>query len=85
MRASLLRIGVFTATMLVATGAFAQATDAERAACTPDVLRLCASHIPDVAGIKACLRAQKAALSGSCREVINASERGPRMKSASAQ
>jgi hypothetical protein len=46
------------------------ATPAQRAACTPDVYRLCAGEIPSVSGITACLRRKKASLSEGCRAVF---------------
>ncbi len=56
--------------VLIATALPAAAergTAAQRAACTPDVFRLCASEIPDVNGIVACLNREKAHLSNACR------------------
>ncbi|HEX8416671.1 MAG TPA: hypothetical protein VF641_03620 [Methylobacterium sp.] len=58
------------ALLLVSTPAFAQGSSAQRAACTPDVFRLCASHIPSVGPITACLKREKANLSASCRTVM---------------
>ncbi|GJE01325.1 hypothetical protein [Methylobacterium isbiliense] len=57
-------------TLLMAGPAYAQGTDAQRAACTPDVWRLCASHIPNVGAITACLRREKPNLSAGCRTVM---------------
>lgn len=45
-------------------------TAAQRAACTPDVFRLCASEIPNVNGIVACLKREKSQLSRACRLVM---------------
>jgi hypothetical protein len=45
-------------------------TAEERAACTPDVFRLCASEIPNVAKIIACLKDKKAELSPGCRTAV---------------
>lgn len=59
----------------VSTPALAEATSAQRAACTPDVWRLCASEIPDVGAIKACLRRERVKLSASCRTVMDEAER----------
>ena len=42
-------------------------TAEQRMACTPDVWRLCASQIPDVDRIVACLRANRPSLSDGCR------------------
>ncbi|WP_375457266.1 hypothetical protein [uncultured Methylobacterium sp.] len=53
----------------------AEATGAQRAACTPDVWRLCASQIPDVGAIKTCLRRERAQLSASCRTVMDAADK----------
>jgi hypothetical protein len=46
------------------------ATAEQRRACTPDVYRLCASEIPSVRGITACLRRNKANLSDACKAVF---------------
>ncbi|WP_128565896.1 hypothetical protein [Methylobacterium crusticola] len=61
-----------------ATECLAQASSDQRAACTPDVWRLCASEIPNVPGITACLRRERVNLSPGCRAVLTESERGPR-------
>jgi hypothetical protein len=45
-------------------------SDAQRSACTPDVLRLCGRFIPDVNGIVACLKLQRLNLSPGCRAVF---------------
>ena len=42
----------------------------QQMACTPDVWRLCASQIPDVGRIVACLRANTPRLSEGCRAVF---------------
>jgi hypothetical protein len=41
-----------------------------RRLCTPDVMRLCSSEIPDVERIKACMHRQRANLSEGCRSVF---------------
>lgn len=51
-----------------ATRAFTQ--EDQRRLCTPDVLRLCSSEIPDVERITACMRRQRANLSEGCRSVF---------------
>ena len=38
--------------------------------CTSDVFRLCASEIPSVERITACMRKQRASLSEGCRSVF---------------
>jgi len=45
-------------------------TASQRRACTPDVYRLCAGEIPNVAKITACLRRKKASLSDACRSAM---------------
>lgn len=53
------------------TSSFALGTGDQRAACTPDVLRLCSSQIPNVARIVSCMKAKKADLSAPCRAVFD--------------
>ncbi|WP_018261745.1 hypothetical protein [Methylobacterium sp. WSM2598] len=64
---------VFAAVTLLLAGppAFAQGTAQQRAACTPDVWRLCASAIPNIGAITSCLRRESANLSPACRTVMN--------------
>ena len=52
------------------TTSFALGTEDERAACTPDVFRLCGSEIPSVDRIIACMRAKQASLSAPCKAVF---------------
>jgi len=54
------------------TSSFALGTDDQRAACTPDVFRLCGADIPDVDRIVACLKKEKPNLSKECKAVFNA-------------
>ena len=63
---------VSLAMSLHSTGAFALGTDDQRAACTPDVFRLCGSDIPNVDRIVACLKKEKPNLSKDCKAVFNA-------------
>jgi hypothetical protein len=66
--------------MLPATGhAFTQ--DDQARLCTGDVFRLCASEIPDVERITACMHRQRAHLSKGCRSVFGK----PSERSASAR
>jgi len=59
----------FCLTMLPAKGhAFTQ--DDQRRLCTGDVFRFCASEIPSVERITACMRKQRAYLSEGCRQVF---------------
>jgi hypothetical protein len=55
-----------------ATSSLAVGTADERAACTPDVFRLCGSEIPNVTKIVACLKEKKAQLSPACKTVMSA-------------
>ena len=57
---------------LYSTSGFALGTDDQRAACTPDVFRLCGADIPDVDRIVACLKKEKPNLSKECKAVFNA-------------
>jgi len=66
-------VGALTIT-LFSTAAFAIGTEEERAACTPDVFRLCSAEIPNVPGIIACLKKQKPNLSDGCRTAVNNEE-----------
>lgn len=50
---------------------FAVGTAEQRAACTPDVFRLCGSEIPNVDRIVACLKKEKPHLSAGCRAVFS--------------
>jgi len=56
------------------TSSNALGTSEERAACTPDVFRLCSSAIPNVSVIIACMKAKKSELSPGCRAVFDAPE-----------
>jgi hypothetical protein len=59
----------FCLAMLPATSrAFTQ--DDQRRLCTGDVFRLCASEIPNVDRITACMHKRRASLSEGCRSVF---------------
>jgi len=62
---------VALAVTLGPTAAFALGSDSQRAACTPDVFRLCSSEIPNVDRIVACLKKEKPNLSDGCKAVFN--------------
>lgn len=71
---AVLIVVLVTTTALCAERAGAQdrsATAEERQACTPDVFRLCSSHIPDADAITACLKARSSSLSDRCRYVMS--------------
>jgi hypothetical protein len=65
-------LGLLAVAMLSASGpaAAAPGTAQERAACTPDVWRLCSSEVPNVSKIVACLNRNSAKLSPACRKVM---------------
>jgi hypothetical protein len=71
MRHALVVVATIT---LSSTSGFALGTEEERAACTPDVFRLCSSEIPNIPGIIACLKKQKPNLSAGCRTAVNNEE-----------
>jgi hypothetical protein len=66
-------VGILIVGLLLGTESNAQseASAEDRAACTPDVFRLCSSEIPNVERIVACLQKDKARLSDKCRAVFN--------------
>ena len=69
---------VVLGTMLWAAAAHAQdyrGTADQRAACTPDAFRLCASYIPDASKVEMCLRNRQSDLSPGCRSVFGSSPR----------
>ena len=55
----------------LAAPALAQGTPEQRAACTPDALRLCSVDIPDVGRITACLKRERARVSLACRHAMS--------------
>ena len=65
-----LAFGLFLALLATGSASAELATPEQKRACTPDVYRLCASEIPNVRAITACLRRQKASLSDACRAVF---------------
>ena len=77
--------GLLAAVWIGAAGlpaaALGEGTPEQRAACTPDVFRLCTEFIPDPTSITACLRNKFRDLSPACRVVmtgpLNRSERRP--------
>jgi hypothetical protein len=63
-------LGLLLALLTAGSASAELATPEQKRACTPDVYRLCASEIPNVRAITACLRRQKASLSDACRAVF---------------
>ena len=47
-------------------------TDAEKAACTPDAVRLCSQTYPDEDRLLACMKQNREALSQPCRVALDA-------------
>lgn len=64
--------------VLVGTAPALAETGADRAACTPDVMRLCAAQIPNAGAITLCLREKRVSLSNACRTVVDRSDRPAR-------
>jgi hypothetical protein len=64
----------------VALSQGAEGTPEQQEACTPDVMKLCGTFIPDAGRVKECLIQRIAVLSLRCREVI---EKGRRSDSRS--
>jgi hypothetical protein len=52
------------------TSSFAIGTAEQRAACTPDALRLCSSEIPNIPRIVACLKQNRPNLSKPCQAAM---------------
>jgi hypothetical protein len=76
------RAAIFTGALFLVFGLVsystlsnALGTAEERAACTPDVFRLCSSDIPNVDKIIACMKAKKSQLSPACRTAFNPQEK----------
>jgi hypothetical protein len=81
-RTSIRRVSRIVLAALLSLAAVASAkafevTAEQRAACTPDALRLCASEIPDIGRITACMMAKQASLSPRCRAVFQTASLGP--------
>lgn len=66
------------ATASYTTTSFALGTDEQRAACTPDVFKLCGSEIPNIPEIVKCLKEKKSQLSDGCRAVFNSPQTATR-------
>jgi hypothetical protein len=74
MTKSSFRFSLAVLAVLCSTAAFAQdyrGTADQRAACTPDAFRLCASYIPDATKVEMCLRTRQFDLSAACRSVFS--------------
>lgn len=76
----ILTLALSTGGLVMQSAAMAQdyrGTWAQQMACTPDVWRLCASQIPDVNRIVACLHDNTAQLSEPCRAVFSSNDSVP--------
>jgi hypothetical protein len=72
--ASLRLFGLIAAIVVFSSGqtsVFAQGTEQQREACTPDAFRLCGQFIPDAGRVEACLRNAGPRLSPACYVVFN--------------
>ena len=67
----LIAVRVAISLVLQPTVGHALGTENERAACTPDVFRLCSSEIPDISRVTACMIKNHANLSSGCRSVMD--------------
>lgn len=64
-------LAIVAATSTYSTASLAeQGTPEQRAACTPDVMRLCLSSIYSVKAILACMARNKDSLSDRCRSLL---------------
>ena len=75
-RVSCIVLAALLSLAAVASAKAFEVTAEQRAACTPDALRLCASEIPDIGRITACMMAKQASLSPQCRAVFQTASRG---------
>jgi hypothetical protein len=60
---------------LTSFAAYAEGTAEQRNACMGDAFRLCASHIPNVEAITACMRTNKSKLSPACKLVFDKTDK----------
>jgi hypothetical protein len=70
--------------VLGSTESLALGTKAERAACTPDAVRLCSQHFPNVGRVASCMRSNRANLSEACRTAMDRHESSGRQNVADA-
>jgi hypothetical protein len=76
LRNTFLGIAILSSIAMAPTAGFAwKATPAQRAACTGDALRLCASYIPDEESIAHCIASKKSQLSPGCLVQVKKAER----------
>ncbi len=63
--------------------AFAQGTEEQQQACTPDALKLCSDTIPDIGKTTACMKAHFAQLSPRCQTAFGEATGAAKTKTAS--
>jgi hypothetical protein len=63
--------------IVLQTSAFAQGSQQQRDACTPDAFRLCGAYMPDPGRVEACLRASGPNLSRPCYDVFFPPQQAP--------
>ena len=83
-----LKIGftVFAALSFVAVSSASHAYTAEQQRlCTGDAFRLCSSEIPNIAGVTACMRKNKAKLSTGCLAVFDKEPKASKVAAANAE
>jgi hypothetical protein len=72
LRNAALAIATLASIAMMPSAGFAwKASPAQRAACTGDALRLCASYVPDEERIATCLLGKKSQLSAPCLAQVN--------------
>jgi hypothetical protein len=71
--------------LVLQTSAFAQGTEQQREACTPDAFRLCGAYMPDPGRVEACLRASGPNLSRPCYDVFFPPQEAPPSQQAGRQ
>jgi hypothetical protein len=64
-------VALAIALVAFSSSSFAVGTAEQRAACTPDALRLCSAEIPNIPRIVACLRANRSSLSKPCQAAMS--------------
>jgi hypothetical protein len=70
LRTTVLGTAVLATLLASSSGAFAEGTAEQRAACTGDVFRLCSGEIPNVSRIVACMKVNYSRLSPGCKAAV---------------
>ena len=77
-----LRVATMLALITVPATAFAQGTEEQQQACTPDAVKLCSDTIPDIAKTTACMKAHFSQLSPRCQTAFGEATGGAKTKAA---